>query len=75
MILEGRSLQFDMIYVYREENGRGGNGEIIMKMGVANRSGSSPCQFEHSQNKRIVCVVWPPWVQEIVSLHLLYLTL
>ena len=29
MILEGRSLQFDMIYVYGEKNGRGGNGEII----------------------------------------------
>jgi len=31
-----------MIYVYGEKNGRGGNGEIIMKMGVANRSGGSP---------------------------------
>jgi len=28
--------------VYGEKNGRGGNGEIIMKMGVANRSGGSP---------------------------------
>jgi len=42
MILEGRSLQFDMIYVYGEKNGRGGNGEIIMKMGVANRIEGSP---------------------------------
>jgi len=34
--------QFDMINVYGERNGRGGDGEIIMEMAVANKSGGSP---------------------------------
>ena len=51
-------MQFDMIYVYGEKNGGGGNGEIIMKMGVANRSGGLPFHVNMSIARTKGLCVW-----------------